>query len=308
MIIKNHKVDGAPYVPTKKKGGVITPKVIVLHFTAGWTSEGDIATLSTSDRQASAHGVLSRDGKWTQIVPFNEKAWHAGPSRLGGIQMLNGYSIGIEISNIGYLNVVEKGKSYTDEYGNKVEQRSDGIYVSGKKRVDGKLTDWPHYVHPRIGSQEKAWEPYYEPQLKALDALIPALLKAYPSIKQITTHEVIDTRGWKTDVAPHFPFSRYSSLGAEFVLEPHALKLSRPVKLPVYTDPLLIAETQAAGDAHLNENEAAPPIVGTVPVPPPTPAAVQLTPAPEKKPWLTFFGQKIAFEDAWFDNKDSDIA
>lgn len=320
MNIVEHRVGGAPYVPTNKKGGKITPTAIVLHFTAGWTSAGDIDTLARSERPASAHGVLARDGKWTQIVPFNEKAWHAGPSRLNGAKNANDWAIGIEISNIGYLNVVTRGQSYTDEYGNRVYQcvdlakRENYISVAGKRRVDGILADWPHYVHPRIGSQLLAWEPYYEPQLKFLDELIPALLKAYPSIKNITTHEVIDTRGWKTDVAPHFPFSRYSSLGAEMILEPHATLLPRPVVLPQYAP----KPPDTVTVVHLNENEAPPPVfatptefdvarqeLGDKAAPGPSPTVI--APAP-KKPWLTFFGRKIAFEDAWFDNKDSDIA
>lgn len=301
MKIVNHRIEGAPFVPTSKQGGIIKPRAIVLHHTAGWSAEGAIHTLAKSERKASAHIVQARDGKFTQIVPFNRKAWHAGPSKFNGRTNCNDDTIGIEIDSIGYLNIIERNKTYKDLYGNTVKQGADGIYVSGKRRAPGKLSDWMHYVHPRVGTKLIAWEPYYEAQLLGLDDLIPALLKAYPSIKYITTHEVIDTRGWKTDVHPGFPFSRYSSLGAEMVLGPHAVKLPRPVVLPKAPINLPVI-----GPAPVKPEPVKPQALEEKPVAAAPVPSIPDEPEDDDAPWIKFFGKKIAFEDAWNDNADED--
>lgn len=53
------------------------------------------ATLS--DLKVSAHLLIERDGKITQFVPFNLRAWHAGKSTWCGRENCNDYSIGIEM-------------------------------------------------------------------------------------------------------------------------------------------------------------------------------------------------------------------
>lgn len=47
--------------------------------------------------QVSAHLLIDRDGKVTQYVPFDQKAWHAGKSSFAGRDNCNDYSIGIEL-------------------------------------------------------------------------------------------------------------------------------------------------------------------------------------------------------------------
>lgn len=212
MIIKDHKIEGAPYVETNKHGGKIRDlKFIVLHFTAGWTSEGDIDTLAKSDRPASAHGVLSREGEWTQIVPFDTIAWHAGPSKSHGYIGINNYSIGIEVSNIGYLKKLGPDL-YQDEYGNRIH--GDGHFYNGKRKAVSPPVEWHEHYNTRLARGTYVWEPFYEKQLDALEDVVRAILKAYPSIKFIVTHEEIDTRGWKTDIngGGAFPMKRFLSL------------------------------------------------------------------------------------------------
>lgn len=45
----------------------------------------------------SSHLFIDRDGRITQFVPFNKRAWHAGASSFEGVGECNDYSIGIEL-------------------------------------------------------------------------------------------------------------------------------------------------------------------------------------------------------------------
>lgn len=47
--------------------------------------------------RVSAHVVIARDGRSTQFVPFDERAWHAGVSCWKGRDRCNDFSIGIEL-------------------------------------------------------------------------------------------------------------------------------------------------------------------------------------------------------------------
>lgn len=196
MKIRYNKLDGVPFVKSPNHSGSITPKFIVMHYTAGYTAESAIATFKNPSTDVSAHLVLGLDGDWTQMVPFNQKAWHAGPSQYGGFRNLNGHSIGIEIVNYGYI----KGTP------------SDPRDRNGRPLVKERIKEgilWEK--HSRVGSGTYGWPVYTEAQLTALDEVVPLLLAQYP-IRDIVSHEEIDTRGWKTDPGPAFPMSRYRNL------------------------------------------------------------------------------------------------
>jgi N-acetylmuramoyl-L-alanine amidase len=88
-------------VPSYDKNIKIKPKYIILHYTAGIPIEGTIETFRT--QQVSSHLVVDRDGSIIQCVPFNLRAWHAGPSHWADRTDLNSHSIGIEINNFGLV-------------------------------------------------------------------------------------------------------------------------------------------------------------------------------------------------------------
>src|SRR5690554_2752601 len=86
MDIKNHRIDEIWYKQSSNIGGTIAPTMIVTHYTTGWSGAGSRDWLlgsagNTANTGSSAHVVIDRDGKAWQLVPFNRKAWHAGPSR-----------------------------------------------------------------------------------------------------------------------------------------------------------------------------------------------------------------------------------
>lgn len=202
-------VDGVARHFTGKQGARLDPVGIVMHYTAGWTTAGDINTLADSSRQVSAHFVVGRDGVITQIVPTNRVAWHAGPSAYNGFKGLNNHFLGIEICNAGWIKRLTNG-NYLDQYGQQISP--DGQFIGQKRTTFTPPREWHEEYHPRLATGTYVWEPYYPDQLAALDDLVEELLGTHPEIKHIVSHEEIDTREWKTDPGPMFPMRRYTKL------------------------------------------------------------------------------------------------
>lgn len=50
-----------------------------------------------ADLRVSAHFLIERDGRLTQFVSCNQRAWHAGQSHYDGRENCNDFSIGIEL-------------------------------------------------------------------------------------------------------------------------------------------------------------------------------------------------------------------
>lgn len=194
--ITNHMLNYASRAPSPNYSGVINPKFIVMHYTAGWNAESAIRTFSNPNSNVSAHLTVDLDGKVYQHVPFNIKAWHAGPSRYMGYNGLNSHSVGIEIVNIGFLRKVGENQ-YQDSYGS----------IKNGNQL-GPLVEAPN---PRVGGGVFYWPVYPERQLASVEAITAELIATYP-ILDIVTHEEIDTRGWKTDPGPAFPMHRYKRL------------------------------------------------------------------------------------------------
>jgi len=51
--------------------------------------------------EVSAHVLIHRDGRVTQFVPLNKRAWHAGRSVFQGRENCNDFSIGIAVPKLG---------------------------------------------------------------------------------------------------------------------------------------------------------------------------------------------------------------
>ena len=193
-MINNGFTTLAEYIPSPNIGGPITPKFIVMHYTAGYTTESAVRTFQNTNSRVSAHLVIGRDGKVVQMVPYTTRAWHAGPSSYMGYSGLNGHSIGIELVNIGYLKKTPDSNVFMDSYGRNIEKRNLGNYIEAPE--------------PRIGSGTFVWHMYTGAQLEALHAVVDEILGQY-AILDIVSHQEIDTRGWKTDPGPAFPMNAF---------------------------------------------------------------------------------------------------
>lgn len=209
MRIEDHLLADVPYMPSPNRSGRITPRLIVDHYTAGFSAEGAISWLRTRGSQASAHVVVDAEGEVTQLVPFNVKAWHAGPSKYGRFRSLNSHSIGIEIVNVGWLRKQADGTFRDWMFYDRNLRDKAAVYREGEGDLAGR--DLIEQPHSRVGGGMLYWPTYTEAQLDVLDRIHVALIDAYP-IEDVVSHEEIDTRGWKTDPGPAFPMQRYKRL------------------------------------------------------------------------------------------------
>ena len=150
----------------------INPVGVVLHYTAGGSTESSIITLGM--RNLSYHFVVSRAGQITQLVRSNLLASHA-PG-------YNSSHIGIGFVNLGYQE--DKAGTYGSP---SIDQ-----WIGGE-RADG---------------APGRWEPYPSAQIAGAQRLLKALKCQYPSIADIKTHSEVNP-GRKEDVGPAFPVSRF---------------------------------------------------------------------------------------------------
>jgi N-acetylmuramoyl-L-alanine amidase len=176
-------------------------EIIVMHYTAGYTASSAVNTFKSPAAKSSAHFVIEADGTITQMVSTADIAWHAGFSLYHGRQKVNSFSIGIEIVNPGYHFKNETG----------------GYLNWERKPVSAaKLLPFPGMVEAHddwVGNAKTFWPNYPEAQLKAIEQLTKALLKAYPSLNAVVGHRDIDTnRRLKVDPGPAFPMRRFRML------------------------------------------------------------------------------------------------
>lgn len=76
--------------------------MLVLHYTGMKTAQEAIDRLCDREAKVSAHYVVDEDGSTYQLVPEEDRAWHAGKSHWRGHERINDWSIGIEIVNPGH--------------------------------------------------------------------------------------------------------------------------------------------------------------------------------------------------------------
>jgi N-acetylmuramoyl-L-alanine amidase len=197
LTVSSHRLQGLniSHEATDHYDGVITPRFLVFHFTA--ISFADTISrfkVGTPGNRVSAHLVVARDGHIVQLVDFNLRAWHAGPSAWQGITDLNSHSIGIEIVNAG--SVRQAGNQWIGEEAVPV---ATGEVIAARH----KHAKWP-MTH---------WHAYSPLQIAACHALAAALVRTY-AIEDIIGHDDIAPER-KYDPGPAFPLAaiRMSAFG-----------------------------------------------------------------------------------------------
>jgi len=154
------------------------------------------------ESRASAHFVVSRDGRTTQLVELVMKAWHAGTSEMQvGKEVLSDasrFTIGVELANCGLLQKI--GDDFFYEVGRDLK-----LY-RGPEPVRASL----HYDdgHAVAGW----WEPYQDAQMDALQDLLRALTArghGEAAANLVGHEEVAVPLGRKTDPGPLFPWGRF---------------------------------------------------------------------------------------------------
>ena len=187
--------DDVSFIETPNKGGDLSPRYLVFHYTAGKNATSSINWLTNPESKASAHLILARDGTICQLAPFNVKTWHAGISHWEGLSGLNSYSIGIEMDNAGPLKKV----------GNKYQAWFGTLYAE----------DQVVYAKHRLDNEPCWWQAYTEVQIQRALELAQLLVRHY-DLKDLVGHEDI-APDRKRDPGPAFPLEhvRATVLGRE---------------------------------------------------------------------------------------------
>jgi N-acetylmuramoyl-L-alanine amidase len=196
MKINNHRLiadnnQPVPYQETPNKSGVLTPEYLVIHYTAGSSAEGSVAWMCNPAAKAAAHLVIGRDGKITQLAPFNRITWHAGQSQWAGRSGLNNFSIGIELDNAGKLE--RTGSHWRSAISKRIYADDDVLLANHK--------------HDRPGLAPIGWHEYSEVQLATAGEVGQVLMQKY-ALKDVLGHEDI-APGRKSDPGPAFPMASF---------------------------------------------------------------------------------------------------
>ena len=85
-----------------KKRGINKIKYLIFHYTGMKKELEAIKRLTNIRSKVSSHYLIKINGDVVVIVPDLYIAWHAGKSSWKNLNLLNKYSIGIEISNPGH--------------------------------------------------------------------------------------------------------------------------------------------------------------------------------------------------------------
>ncbi|MCQ2252277.1 MAG: N-acetylmuramoyl-L-alanine amidase [Bacteroidales bacterium] len=212
MEIKNNRLTGdkVSFVEAHayNKTASMTPDAIIIHYTAGASGAATVKLFSAKTATTSAHFVVSEDGSITQMVDLNRKAYHAGTSSYGGRSSYNNFSIGIEISNPGYLQKID-GKYYTWWEAKKETKTA----TPASKVFTGK--------HRNAVTKMTYWYKYTDAQIAAVKELCKTICKAY-DIKEILGHEEV-APGRKCDPGPAFPLD---TLRAEVLNQASTVSIS----------------------------------------------------------------------------------
>ena len=160
--------------PTPNRRGLLKrdgPRFIVVDDNAGDSLRVAAQWYANPSSKASTHLLIDRLGNVVQFAPLGEKVWHAGRSFYGGFSGLNDYSIGVELVNWGKL------------------QGAPGRWESwsGVKIADAYVDIGPV---PNTQS-EAAWHKFTEVQLETFEAVLAAIVTAYPTIKEVVRRSEI---------------------------------------------------------------------------------------------------------------------
>jgi N-acetylmuramoyl-L-alanine amidase len=191
MKILNHKLVGIDYKPSPSQSGLVVPKYLVIHYTAGRGFEATQRTFLNKESEVSAHLLIGRNGEIVQMVPFNKKAWHAGTSEWKNQKGLNALSIGIELDNYGKLTRMADG-SWQTYFNRKVP---DSEVVIARHKHGGPMTGWHAYT---------------EKQLDVLEEVSVAIFNHY-KLEDVLGHEDI-SKGRKSDPGPAFNMASFRTL------------------------------------------------------------------------------------------------
>lgn len=162
-------------------------RFIVVHATVSRDLEGTLRWFADGRVNASAHYLVGRDGTVVQMARTDLGTWHVGQSEWKGTTGLNRYSIGIELVNQGRL------------------RREGGVWIAGTGDPIP-AAEVMEVRDPATGAVT-GWHRYTAAQVRRVEQLSRALMRAYPSIREILGHEQVSPRKIG-DPGPAFPLAQ----------------------------------------------------------------------------------------------------
>lgn len=136
--------------------------LLVVDYTGATNLFGSIHWMLQEQANASNHLLIGRHGEIVQLRSFDQTAWHAGRSRHGDLEGLNNYSISVALVNAG--------------------------------RLTDKTTSLGQTIEPSevfIDNRDQNWQSYTDVQKQTLEAVLGALVEAFPRVKTITSKAAI---------------------------------------------------------------------------------------------------------------------
>ena len=207
--LKRHRIDGMEFAPAKWTGDRMTPILGIVHDTASPLTPLSAARYLQSNTAASkpsVHFVVERDGAAQQQVATDRRANHAGRSSYHGRSGCNGFSVGMEIVNPGFMTFAGNNKVRA-WWGALFDIDEDGIVQ----------------VDTAAHGSGRWWMPYPEAQLATVWNIWEAVFAGEPTLMDLRTHWYVSP-GRKVDTNPLFPLEqlRAKLLGREEPLDREA--------------------------------------------------------------------------------------
>ncbi|MDP6344656.1 MAG: N-acetylmuramoyl-L-alanine amidase [Alphaproteobacteria bacterium] len=186
-LLQSDAGEAVPFERSPNQSAGLSPKYLIIHYTAGSSAESSIGHMLKPSAKASAHLVVARDGVISQLVPFNRVAWHAGRSQWHGTVGLNRHAIGIELDNAGKLEW--QGNQWRSWFGRSYPE--DEILVAAHKHED----------------RDCGWHVYTEAQLMAVTEAAQAIMDHYSLLDVLGHDDIAPNR--KRDPGPAFPMDSF---------------------------------------------------------------------------------------------------
>jgi N-acetylmuramoyl-L-alanine amidase len=152
----------SPNIEPRREGR--TPDLLLLHYTGMESAEGALAWLTEPESGVSCHYLVDEEGRITQMVAEEMRAWHAGRAQWSGEDDINSCSIGIEIHNpgheLGYPDFPEKQMKAVEALCLDILARNDippqrvlahSDVAPGRKSDPGEKLDWKRLAKAGVG-------------------------------------------------------------------------------------------------------------------------------------------------------------
>ena len=193
---------------SRNAGPLIDPDFLVIHYTATDDAQSAInwfMNTSSNPSNIAAHIVLDRDGTITQLVPFNQRANHAGTSTWDGVDYFNSHSIGIEIVNPGFAERLSNG-SFRRLIGT---DRASGNPVYRSYPAGSPFVKTVHKHKFWTARDNQHWHDFSPAQMKALYVMSRALFDTYQLVNAVGHDDISPAR--KPDPGPAFPWAEFKT-------------------------------------------------------------------------------------------------